>query len=102
MSSELDFGRHFGVPKGLNLGFSRFGSGFGPFLTERVRSLDYLEGFKWVENSVLVDRPGFKFHFNLSCLKQFEVRYISIRSNTRVAHFAKMCPIFKFRTVLKS
>ena len=40
--------------------FSRFGPGFGSFFDKHVQSSGYLEGFKLVQSSVLVDEPGFE------------------------------------------
>ena len=57
MSSKFDFGRQTWVQKD-----SKFGtiSRFGPFLAEQVRSSGFLEGFKRVRISFLVDEPGFE------------------------------------------
>ena len=45
--------------KGLKFSFSRFWPSFDPFLAEQVRSLGFLEGFRWIRGSALVGKPGF-------------------------------------------
>ena len=49
-----------GVQKGLKFGFSGFVPGFGPSLAKLVLSFGFFEGFKRVQNLVLIDEPGFE------------------------------------------
>ena len=86
-SSEFSFVLRTWVWKGSKFSFSRFGSGFGPFLAKQVWSSGFLEGFERVRCSVLVEESGFEYlssKFDLSSSKRFEVRYIwpFDRSNT--------------------
>ena len=50
----------FWFRKSSKFSYSRFGSGFGSFLTEEVRSSSFKEGFEWVRSLVLVDKAGFE------------------------------------------
>ena len=47
--------------KSLKFSFSRFGSGFGLFLAEQVRSLVFFEGFEIVQISTCQVRSRSKF-----------------------------------------
>ena len=60
MGLKFGFGRRTWVQKGSKFGFSRFRPEFSPLLAEQIRSLGFLEGFEWVQSSVMVDEPGFK------------------------------------------
>ena len=76
-------------------GFSRFGSGFSPFLAEQVRDSGLLEGLERIHRSVLVDNEvtnGFKWI--LSSSKQFKARYMWVWSRHVFAK-GPDCPVLE-------